>query len=151
MNLAAYLSPDAIGLDLAATSRETALEAAIGLLGIGERQRATLLRLLERRELLGSTAVGRGLAIPHCRTLVVTRLRMAYVRLGAPLAWQTPDQEPVRHLFLIVAPPVEVSNQYLPTLGRLAQFARHPGALDSLLHAATPADVLTTIAQLTGR
>src|SRR4030066_160774 len=34
---------------------------------------------------------------------------------------------PVRFFFLIVAPPLEVSNQYLPVLGKLAQFAKEPG------------------------
>ena len=38
----------------------------------------TLLRMLQRRETLGSTGVGRGIAIPHCRSLVVSRLRLAY-------------------------------------------------------------------------
>jgi PTS system nitrogen regulatory IIA component len=32
--------------------------------------------------------------------------------------------KPVHHLFLIVAPPLEISNQYLPVLGRIAQFAK---------------------------
>jgi mannitol/fructose-specific phosphotransferase system IIA component (Ntr-type) len=144
MILGDLLTADSVALDVAATSREAALEAVIAVLGVTERQRATLLRLLERRELLGSTAVGRGIAIPHCRTLVVTRLRLAYIRLATPLAWQAPDHEPVRHVFLIVAPPIEVSNQYLPTLGRLAQFARHPGTLESLGRARDVAEALTT-------
>jgi mannitol/fructose-specific phosphotransferase system IIA component (Ntr-type) len=36
------------------------------------------------------------------------------------------DGKPVHHLFLIVAPPLEISNQYLPVLGRIAQFAKEP-------------------------
>jgi mannitol/fructose-specific phosphotransferase system IIA component (Ntr-type) len=51
---------------------------------------------------------------------------MAYARLAQPLPWDSLDGEPVRHVFLIVAPPVEVSNQYLPTLGQLARAARLP-------------------------
>jgi mannitol/fructose-specific phosphotransferase system IIA component (Ntr-type) len=34
------------------------------------------------------------------------------------------DGSPVEHLFLLVAPPVEVSNEYLPVLGRIAQLAK---------------------------
>jgi mannitol/fructose-specific phosphotransferase system IIA component (Ntr-type) len=59
---------------------------------------------------------------------------MAYARLSAAMAWDSIDGEPVRHIFLIVAPPVEVSNQYLPTLGALARAARQPefqAALDA--------------------
>lgn len=120
----AFLTAESVKLDLEATNRDGALEAMVDLLGLRERGRATLLRLLARRELLGSTAVGRGIAIPHCRSLVVPRVRMAYGRLLRPLPWDSLDGEPVRHIFLIVAPPVEVSNQYLPTLGQLARAAR---------------------------
>ena len=48
------------------------------LLGMDERSAGTLLRMLQRRENLGSTGVGRGIAIPHCRSLVVSRLRLAF-------------------------------------------------------------------------
>jgi mannitol/fructose-specific phosphotransferase system IIA component (Ntr-type) len=132
MQLSAFLPVEAIALDVSAGTREAVLEALVALLGIRGRQRATLLRLLARREVLGSTAVGRGIAIPHCRTLVVPRVQMAYARLATPLPWESLDGEPVRHVFLIVAPPVEVSNQYLPALARLAHFARAPGATDDL-------------------
>src|SRR5690606_29987734 len=47
----------AIRLELDATTRESVLDAMVGLLQVPERSRTTLLRLLARRELLGSTAV----------------------------------------------------------------------------------------------
>ncbi|HET9065974.1 MAG TPA: PTS sugar transporter subunit IIA [Gemmatimonadales bacterium] len=140
MHLAEFLTASAVGLDIAATSRETVLETLVDLLGIQGRQRATLLRLLTRREVLGSTAVGRSLAVPHCRTLVVQRVRMAYVRLATPLQWEAPDGMLVRHVFMIIAPPVEVSNQYLPALGRLARFAKEPGVIAELDHLTSAAD-----------
>ncbi len=34
------------------------------------------------------------------------------------------DEKPVHYVFLIVAPPLEVSNQYLPVLGKIAQFSK---------------------------
>jgi len=132
MHLAEFLTASAVGLDITADSREAVLEALVDLLGIEGRQRTTLLRLLMRREVLGSTAVGHSLAVPHCRTLVVPRVRMAYARLAVPLPWEAPDGLPVRHVFMIVAPPVEVSNQYLPALGRLARFAKEPGVIAEL-------------------
>ena len=74
----------------------------------------------------GSTGVGRGVAIPHSRSLVSNRLRLAYGRHPAGLEFQAIDGKPVSHFFLIVAPPLEISNQYLPVLGRIAQFAKEP-------------------------
>jgi mannitol/fructose-specific phosphotransferase system IIA component (Ntr-type) len=141
MALTDFLATGSIELDLPAESKEAAIAASVRLLGLEPRANATLLRLLARRELLGSTGVGRGIAIPHCRSLVVTRLRMAYARLATPLPWEAIDGLPVRHLFLIVAPPVEVANQYLPTLGALAQFARDAANVQRLERAATAEQV----------
>jgi mannitol/fructose-specific phosphotransferase system IIA component (Ntr-type) len=148
VELAAYFSAASIGLDIEVTRREDVLDAMVGLLGIAGRPRVTLLRLLNRREILGSTGVGRGVAIPHCRSLVTPRVRMAYARLKTPLVWDTANQEPIRHVFLIVAPPVEVSNQYLPALGRLAQLARQPTVTHRLDQAATVEDVLDVLDSL---
>jgi len=141
-----FLNADSVALDLDAATRDDVLVAMVGLLGLPERSRTTLLRLLARRELLGSTAVGRGIAIPHCRSLVVQRVRMAYGRLARPMAWQSIDGEPVRHVFLIVAPPVEVSNQYLPTLGQLARAARQPEFRVALEQAKTAQEVAALLA-----
>jgi mannitol/fructose-specific phosphotransferase system IIA component (Ntr-type) len=92
----------------------------------------TLLRVLQRRESLGSTGMGRGIAIPHCRSLVASRLRLGYGHSRKGIEFQAIDSKPVHHLFLIVAPPLEISNQYLPVLGRIAQFAKEPDVPDRL-------------------
>ncbi len=82
--------------------------------------------MLDRREHLGSTGIGRGIAIPHCRSLVVNRLRLAFGRHKEGVEYQTIDGKPAYHFFLIVAPPLEISNQYLPVLGKIAQVANQP-------------------------
>ena len=115
---------DAIALDLGATSKDEVLAELIGLLRVDDRSAETLLRVLQRRESLGSTGVGRGIAIPHSRSLVTRRLRLAYGHHRTGIDYQASDGRPVFDFFLIVAPPLEVSNQYLPVLGRIAQLAK---------------------------
>jgi mannitol/fructose-specific phosphotransferase system IIA component (Ntr-type) len=88
--------------------------------------------MLQRRETLGSTGVGRGIAIPHCRSTVLSRLRLAFGHHPAGLEYQAIDGRPVHDFFLIVAPPLEVSNQYLPVLGKIAQLAKEPDVPDRL-------------------
>ena len=82
--------------------------------------------MLKRRENLGSTGIGRGIAIPHCRSLVVNKLRVAFGRKTDGVDFKAIDEKPVHFFFLIVAPPLEVSNQYLPVLGKIAQFSKEP-------------------------
>jgi mannitol/fructose-specific phosphotransferase system IIA component (Ntr-type) len=122
MRLRDFLEPSTILLPLQSSTRDEALAELGTALGLGDRATATVVRQLQRRETLGSTGFGAGIAIPHCRTLAVSRLRMAFGHSPTGIAWGAADGQPVHAVFLIVAPPSEVSNQYLQVLGRVAQF-----------------------------
>ena len=132
MRLRDFFTPGAISFDLQATDKDSALGELVRLLDVDPRAGDTLLRVLQRRESLGSTGMGRGIAIPHCRSLVANRLRLAYGQSRKGIEFQAIDGKPVHHLFLIVAPPLEISNQYLPVLGRIAQFAKEPDVPERL-------------------
>ncbi|HWN19104.1 MAG TPA: PTS sugar transporter subunit IIA [Gemmatimonadales bacterium] len=132
MRLKEFLSPDAISLSLRGGSKDEILAEMVGLLRTDERSAGTLLRILQRRENLGSTGIGRGIAIPHGRSLVVSRLRLAFGRKPEGTDFQAIDGKPVFSVFLIMAPPLEISNQYLPVLGKIAQFAKEPDVPDRL-------------------
>jgi mannitol/fructose-specific phosphotransferase system IIA component (Ntr-type) len=131
MKLVEFFARNEIDLDLKAQTKEEALQEMVDLLDVGEKS-AELYGLLKKRENLGSTGIGKGVAIPHCRSLVVDRLRVVYGRKEGGLAFGAVDGKPVHHLFLIVAPPVEISNQYLPVLGKIAQFCKNPKNLARL-------------------
>ena len=140
MRLRDFFTADAIKLNLAAKSKAEALSEMVDLLGVGPSVGDTLRRLLEKRETLGSCGVGKGIAIPHCRAPVVSQLRLAFGRAPGGIDYDAIDGQPVHNLFLIVAPPVEASNLYLPVLGRLAQFAKGPDIPERLAALKTPED-----------
>lgn len=131
-------APETVSLALTGTSKDEVLRELVALLGLDERASSSLHRMLRRRESHGSTGVGRGVAIPHARSLAVDRVRLVYGRHPDGVSYDSIDARPVRHLFLIVAPPVELSSQYLPVLGRLAQFVKEPDVLDRLDRIETP-------------
>jgi len=147
MHLREFFSPDAISLDLQAADKDGILKELIGLLKLDEKSDAMLYKMLKRRENLGSTGIGRGIAIPHCRSLVVQRLRVAYGRKRDGVDFKAIDDKPVHNFFLIVAPPLEVSNQYLPVLGKIAQFAKETDVPDSLTRLQTPEEFLALLDQ----
>jgi mannitol/fructose-specific phosphotransferase system IIA component (Ntr-type) len=132
MHLRDFFTPGAIDFNLQATDKDSVLVELVRLLGVDQRAGEALMRVLQRRESLGSTGMGRGIAIPHCRSLVANRLRLAYGYSKQGVEYQALDGRPVHHFFLIVAPPLEISNQYLPVLGRIAQFAKEPDVPDRL-------------------
>jgi len=145
MELREFLAEDAIQLDLKGESKDEILKELIGLLGVDDKSQGILFKMLKRRENLGSTGIGKAIAIPHCRSLVVNRLRLAFGRKRGGVEYKAIDDQPVNYFFLIVAPPLEVSNQYLPVLGRIAQFAKEPEVTDRLAELENPRDFLALL------
>ncbi|MFA7292148.1 MAG: PTS IIA-like nitrogen regulatory protein PtsN [Rhodocyclaceae bacterium] len=122
MSLLANLLPaENILLDLEASSKKRVFEQA-GLLfennlGIA---RATVFDSLFAREKLGSTGLGQGVAIPHGRIKGLKEARGAFLRLSAPVAFDSPDGKPVSQLFVLLVP--EQANElHLQILSELAQ------------------------------
>src|SRR5688572_15326820 len=147
MKLVEFFSPDEVTLDLRAAEKEAALREMVELLDLDGNAEDVLFKLLVKREQLGSTGIGKGVAIPHCRSLVVDRLRVVYGRKEKGLSFGAVDDKPVHHLFLIVAPPVEISNQYLPVLGKIAQFCKNPKNLSRLDEVQSAADFFKVLEQ----
>jgi nitrogen PTS system EIIA component len=83
VELREFFAEDAIQLELRGESKDDILKELIGLLGLDEKNQATLFKMLKRRESIGSTGIGRQIAIPHCRSLVVNKLRVAFGRKRA--------------------------------------------------------------------
>lgn len=142
MELRDFFSEDAIKLELDGNTKEEVLKELIDLLGLDEKSEGMLFKMLKRRENLGSTGIGRGIAIPHCRSLVVSKLRVAFARKTAGVDFKAIDEKPVYFFFLIVAPPLEVSNQYLPVLGKIAQFSKEADVPERLLSIKQPGEFM---------
>lgn len=147
MQLKDFFSPEAVTLNLQGKEKDEILKELIGLLKLDEKSEAMLYKMLKRRENLGSTGIGRGIAIPHCRSLVVSRLRVAFGRKPEGVDFRAIDNKPVYNFFLIVAPPLEVSNQYLPVLGKIAQFAKEPDVPERLEQLDSPGQFLELLGE----
>lgn len=141
-NLSDYLQPSDIVLSVQGRTKSAVMSELVGRLGLPAGPSSSILKILEHREAVGSTGVGHGMAIPHCRTPLVLRLRMVFGRKADGVDWGALDAEPVSRIFLLVAPPIEVANDYLPALGRIAQLMRQSAFRQRLDSAAAPEDVL---------
>src|SRR3954462_15927895 len=108
MELRDFFSEDAIKLELAGTTKDDILKELIDLLGLDDKSEGMLFKMLKRRENLGSTGIGRAIAIPPCRSWVVSNRRVASGRKSAGVSFKVIDEKPVNFFFLIVAPPLEV-------------------------------------------
>jgi len=124
MKLSRRLIPKKIKLNLRAKNKEKAIEELVRMLRLSAPARNTLVKTLLAREVLGSTGVGHGIAIPHCRSLVVSRVRIAVGRSKAGIPFRSIDGKRAKLFFLVVAPPAGDPADYLIVLGQIAQVAR---------------------------
>ncbi len=141
------MDPASIDLNLTGDHKSEVLDQLVNLLKLDEPSKLRLSRAVHRREKLGSTGIGRGIAIPHCRSLAVRRLKLAYGAHPQGVDFQAVDKRPIHYLFLIVAPPVEISVQYLPVLGRIAQFARYQDVPAKLAAIKSPGELFQLLEQ----
>ncbi len=94
-----------------------------------------LLELLKLRERLGSTGIGKGVALPHARSLTVSQPRILVARSAKGIDWQAHDQAPV-HLVLLTLAPAEWSDDaFHALLGRAASSSRLQRTRQKLLAA----------------
>jgi PTS system nitrogen regulatory IIA component len=137
---------EAVVLDLVGETKDEVLEELVTKLALTDEAHLAVRRVLDEREAKGSTAVGHGIAIPHARCDEMESLRMAYGRKPAGIDWDASDGQSVRHVFLILAPPIHVSNQYLQVMGDVAGLVRDPAVRDQL-NAVTDAEEFMALLQ----
>ena len=138
MHLRELFTTDTVKLDLESETKDDILKEMVSLLSVDAEAEKVLFKTIARRENLGSTGIGNGIAIPHCRSLLVSELHIAYGRKPSGVDFDAIDRDLVYHFFVIVAPPLETSNHYLPVLGRVAQFAREPNVAGALMALVNP-------------
>src|SRR5215472_13852534 len=126
MDLADLIAPEAVYPSLKAKTKKQALQEvaqrAAALTGIEAR---SIFETLLQRERLGSTGVGRGIAIPHGRIAALTRIFSLFARLEEPIAFDAPDEEPVSLIFLLLAPE-HAGADHLKALARVSRLLREP-------------------------
>lgn len=101
---------------------------------------------LWNREKKATMAIGRGIAIPHVRTMQARDMAMAVgiAREGVP--WRAPDSEPVRIFVALVAPPYE-DRLYLQVYQRLGRLFEQEGAAEALLEAKSAGEIIRWLAR----
>ncbi|NND69345.1 MAG: PTS IIA-like nitrogen regulatory protein PtsN [Halioglobus sp.] len=80
---------------------------------------------LTAREKLGSTGLGGGIAIPHCRVASCSEPLGALLSLAEPIPFEAPDEQPVDLLFVLLVPE-EAHQEHLDILAEVARmFSDH--------------------------
>lgn len=100
-----------------------------------------VLAALFEREQLGSTAIGKRVAIPHCRIADLSNPIVALLRVSQGVDYEAPDGLPVKLIFALLLP-AEATQQHLDILASLASRFNDTARVGELLSAKNESDLL---------
>ncbi|EES7428734.1 PTS 2-O-a-mannosyl-D-glycerate transporter subunit IIABC, partial [Escherichia coli] len=148
MNLTTLTHRDALCLNARFTSREEAIHAltqrlaALGKISSTEQ----FLKEVYRRESLGPTALGEGLAVPHGKTAAVKEAAFAVATLSEPLQWEGVDgPEAVDLVVLLAIPPNEAGTTHMQLLTALTTRLADDEIRARIQSATTPDELLSAL------
>ena len=128
MKITDILTPAMTHCNLPGGSKKRVLENLssfiVEQLGGDTEQADSLFHSLVARERLGSTGIGEGIAIPHCRTPGIKRIHGCLAKLTSPVEFDAPDDQSVDLIFVLVVPE-EQNDEHLATLARIAALLQH--------------------------
>jgi len=132
MEMDDLLQQNGVLANLKAGSKKQLLQelsaTAAQLTGLHER---TIFDVLLERERLGTTGVGRGIAIPHGKLKDLDKLYGVFARLDKPIDFDAIDDEPVDLVFLLLAPE-SAGADHLKALAKVSRLLRDEGVCTKL-------------------
>src|ERR1700687_5981519 len=124
MEIADLLVPRGVIAQLRVSNKKGALQdiarRAAAMTGVAERR---IYDVLAERERLGSTGIGRGIAIPHGKLAELSRLYGLFARLDRPIPFDAIDDQPVDLVFVLLAP-AEAGAEHLRALAPVSRLVR---------------------------
>jgi PTS system nitrogen regulatory IIA component len=151
MKISDVLSPELTRCDFSGRSKKRIIEALSQLLAehlnSGNELSKRLFDNFVAREKLGSTGLGKGVAIPHCRTSGIKKIHGCLVKLTHPVDFDAVDDQPVDLIFALVVPE-EKNDEHLTTLARVASIMQNDGYRQRLRNCAEDAILFNTVLEL---
>ena len=130
------LRHDLILDDIKASDKTGVLREFAALLRSAEKikDEDELVRVLLERELLGSTGIGDGVAIPHGKLHIIPEMIVAFGRSRNGVNYDSIDSKPV-YLFFLLVTPEDMPGEHLRALARISRIFKNPALRDNLRRA----------------
>ena len=146
MRIADILSEEVIKVNLESQEKSEVFAELIELLARARKisDRDAALRAIEEREAMGTTGIGRGIAIPHGKDSSIKHLTAALGISRQGIEYEAMDDQPVHLVFLVLA---EANNPgpHVQCLAEIARLLQLPGFYKRLLEARSPREALDII------
>ncbi len=142
MRVIDYMSDKLILLDMEVATKNEAITKIVdalnetGAISDGVK----FLDAVFERESLGSTAIGKGMALPHARTQHIEKITILMARLKEGIDFGAADGRHVELLFLL-GTPLKAVSEYLGVLAKLSKILKNDKTREQILKASTPTEV----------
>lgn len=150
MKFSDFISQGAIQAALSSTNKESVIgELVDSLQTAGEisvTDREDIVKAILKREELGSTGIGRGIAVPHTKHPSVKKLVGTVGVSASGVEFESLDGEPVQLFFLLISPPDRPSD-HLRALENISRQLRDETFCRFLKQAKTKEDILQLLAE----
>jgi PTS system nitrogen regulatory IIA component len=146
MNIQDFLSPSDVTIDVAPANKQKLLvELANKAASRLRLPPDTILTELSKREELGSTGVGDGVAIPHARFSQIDKAFGMLLRLRQPIEFDALDGKPVDIVFMLLLPE-SAKGEQLSALACVARKLRSPAVKAALRNAPNATEIFHVLA-----
>ena len=143
------LSSDDVVVGLDVRNKLRALEEAAVILERRHKvSHAPVLRALWRREQVGSTGLGHGIAVPHARITGISEPIVLFVRMKSAVEFHAPDGKPVSVLFVILVPE-HANDEHLKILATVSEMFSNKAFRDRLQATTEPAAIQSLFSEWT--
>ncbi|MFH1665371.1 MAG: PTS sugar transporter subunit IIA [Candidatus Omnitrophota bacterium] len=148
MKIIELLAKGALAADLVSNSKDKIIDERVDLLvaanSIKKNDKEEIIKKLQDREVLGSTGIGKGVAIPHAKSANVKKMTAAFGISKNGVDFKSLDGEPTYIFFLLLAPG-ETPGPHLKALARISRLLDDKFVRDRLRAAKKPQELLRII------
>ncbi len=143
-----YLCSQGIDPDFRAFSKDDALKKLSSMAAelTGDVDASVVYKILYEREQLGSTAIGKGIAIPHGKIPGLGKICVLVARSSSGVDFEAMDNMPVYVLVLLLAPD-DATAGYLKILARISRVLKIDNVVDRIRDAAGASEIKQIIAE----
>ena len=145
-NVADYIKVDTINLNLESKNKNAVIKELYGNLkktNLIKDEEQGLNDILAREE-MGSTGIGKRIALPHAKTKAVDELIVTFGISRNGIAYNSVDDENVNIFFMFLCPENK-SQEYLKVLARISRLIREDRFIDHLLKAESNEQIIEII------